>query len=224
MSSCVSFTTGPIFAGLVAYILIGEKLSMSEVVAILFGILGTMMLTMPQWFMFLNLDNEEISKRLKEDLAANSNYYLGIILALISAASDTVTYFIIRKVGAHIPNSMIPFISGIFTTPIMLIYTSIYEPLEWNFFFKSDPTEADIRYKQALLYALGASILAWVALEFMCIGLQISKSAIASYGEMVGITVPFLYDGIFLGRNFLSIDALGITFIITLQVYNALKK
>jgi drug/metabolite transporter (DMT)-like permease len=47
MSSCVSFTTGPIFAGLLAFILIKEKLSLSEVVAILFGIVGTTMLTMP---------------------------------------------------------------------------------------------------------------------------------------------------------------------------------
>jgi len=58
----------------------------------------------------------------------------------------------------------------------------------------------------------------------MCIGLRISKSAIASYGEMVGITVPFLFDGLFLGRKFLAIDALGLTFIITLQVFNAYKK
>lgn len=47
MSSCVSFTSGPIFAGLLAFVLIKEKLSISECVAILFGIIGTTMLTMP---------------------------------------------------------------------------------------------------------------------------------------------------------------------------------
>ena len=56
MSSCVSFTSGPIFAGLLAFLLINEKLSLGECVAILFGIVGTMMLTMPQWFLFLGLD------------------------------------------------------------------------------------------------------------------------------------------------------------------------
>ena len=47
LSSCISFTTGPIFAGLLAFVLIREKLSISEVVAILCGIAGTTMLTMP---------------------------------------------------------------------------------------------------------------------------------------------------------------------------------
>lgn len=47
LSSCISFTTGPIFAGLLAFVLIREKLSVSEVVAILSGMAGTMMLTMP---------------------------------------------------------------------------------------------------------------------------------------------------------------------------------
>ena len=100
MSSCISFTTGPIFAGILAFILIKEKLTLRETIAILFGILGTMMLTMPQWFLFLGLDTKEIKSRLTKDLfAAKGNYYFGIIIALTSAALDTGTYFIIRKVG-----------------------------------------------------------------------------------------------------------------------------
>ena len=131
MSSCISFTTGPILAGLLAFLLIREKLSTSECVAILFGILGTMMLTMPQWFLFLGLDSTEIKKRLSNDLALNNNYYLGIIVGLFSSALDTATYFIIRKVGDQIPKSLFPFISGVFTTAVMLLYTSIYDPLDW---------------------------------------------------------------------------------------------
>lgn len=60
MSSYISFTTGPIFAGLLAFILIQEKLSLQEVVAILSGIIGTSMLTMPQWYLFLGLGTAEI--------------------------------------------------------------------------------------------------------------------------------------------------------------------
>jgi len=116
-------------------------------VAILFGIIGTMMLTMPQWFLFLDLDNAAIKNRLTKDLAANGHYYLGIVIALLSAALDTATYFIIRKVGGQIPNSMIPFISGTFTTAVMLIYTTIYEPLDWFFLFRADTSEADANYR-----------------------------------------------------------------------------
>jgi len=216
MSSCVSFTSGPIFAGLLAFVLIKEKLSVGECVAILCGIIGTMMLTMPQWFLFLGLDTSEIQKRLNSDLAANDNYYLGIIIALCSAALDTVLYFIIRKIGNQIPKSLYPFLCGIYTTIIMLIFTAFYDPLDWFFLFRSEYSEADILYRKALLLSLIGCVISWFALEFMVIGLRISKSALASYGEMVGITVPFLYDGLFMGRQFLAIDALGLTFIITL--------
>lgn len=55
-----------------------------------------------------------------------------------------------------------------------------------------------------------------MALEFMVIGLGISKSALASYGEMAGITVPFTFDIFVLQREFLTSDGLGLTLIIVL--------
>jgi len=62
-----------------------------------------------------------------------------------------------------------------------------------------------------------------MALEFMVIGLGISKSALASYGEMAGITVPFTFDILVLNREFLATDGLGLTFIVVLQCFNAYK-
>ena len=47
LSSCISFTTGPIFSAIIAFLLIKEKLARSELVAIAIGISGTAMLTMP---------------------------------------------------------------------------------------------------------------------------------------------------------------------------------
>jgi drug/metabolite transporter (DMT)-like permease len=47
LSSTISFTTGPIFAAIFAFCLIKEKLSKTEIVTIVLGILGTTMLTMP---------------------------------------------------------------------------------------------------------------------------------------------------------------------------------
>ena len=47
LSGCIGYCTGPIFAAGVAYILIREKLSCFELVAIMFGILGTAIMTMP---------------------------------------------------------------------------------------------------------------------------------------------------------------------------------
>jgi drug/metabolite transporter (DMT)-like permease len=60
LSSCISFTTGPIFSALIAFILIKEKLTRPEMIAIALGICGTAMLTVPQWFIFLGLDTDKI--------------------------------------------------------------------------------------------------------------------------------------------------------------------
>lgn len=60
LSSCISFTTGPIFAAILAFVLISEKLHWHEVLPISCGIVGTMMLTMPQWFLFLGINTQAI--------------------------------------------------------------------------------------------------------------------------------------------------------------------
>ena len=104
----------------------------------------------------------------------------------------------------------------------MIVYTSLYDPIDFNFFFRADPlaTKAELlatsEYKTALLLSLIGCCFGWIALEFMVIGLRISKSAIASYGEMAGITVPFLFDGLILGRKFLTTDGIGLALIVIL--------
>ena len=57
----------------------------------------------------------------------------------------------------------------------------------------------------------------------MVIGLQCSKSAVASYGEMAGITIPFIFDGFYFDRTFVSTDFMGLGLIIILQIANAIK-
>lgn len=47
MSSTVSFTTGPIFGAVIAWFAITEFVNYRQFIAILFGILGTIMITMP---------------------------------------------------------------------------------------------------------------------------------------------------------------------------------
>ena len=98
---------------------------------------------------------------------------------------DIVTYFIIRQVGAKIPAAIFPFISGGFTSSIMFVYICIYEP-----FTRTD----DPDYQNAIILAIMGTTIGWIALELMIIGLRISKSALASYAEQVGIVCPFLFD------------------------------
>ena len=47
ISSCLSFTTGPIFGWLLAFVFLQETLNYKEVVCIVCGIIGALMITMP---------------------------------------------------------------------------------------------------------------------------------------------------------------------------------
>ena len=63
LSSIISFMTGPLIAAIIAFILIREQLSIIEGVTIGLGVLGTVILTMPQWFSFLGLDGDRLEQR-----------------------------------------------------------------------------------------------------------------------------------------------------------------
>ena len=126
MSSTVSFTTGPIFAATIAWFSIGELVKVKEFIAIAFGIMGTVMITMPQLFGCLGLQTEQIEKRYELDNKKYDHYSLGIILAFASSFLDVATMFMVRKIGFSIPKGIVPFISGLYTTTIMLIYCSVF--------------------------------------------------------------------------------------------------
>lgn len=235
MSSCISFTSGPIFAAILAFVLIREKLRLNEIFPILLGILGTCMITMPEWFLWTGIDSEAISERLSIETKQNTYYYFAIAIAFTSSAMDVVTYFIIRKIGDQIPKAMFPFVSGLLNTTMMLIYIQIYEPLDFSSFMGSTAAPAagestqELKpdttsdYQTAIGLAFVAAFFGWMGLELMVVGLNYSKSALASYGEMMGVTVPFLVDGLVFGRQFVLTDFIGLSLILLLQLYRAFK-
>jgi len=110
----------------------------------------------------------------------------------------------------------------------MIIYCQIYEPLDWGYLFRDTTTtdaglEVEDEYKTAIYLSLIGCFIGWMALEFMVIGLGITKSALASYGEMAGIVVPFTFDALVLNREFLFTDFIGLALIVLLIAYQAHK-
>ena len=140
---------------------------------------------------------------------------------------DVVTYFIIRSVGASIPKAIFPFISGLFTSAVMLVYCYLYEPLDWGYFFSTNELEGGLTnnddYTTAIQLSFLGCVFGWVGLEFMVIGLGITKSALASYGEMSGIIVPFTFDVLVLNRSLVATDFIGLGLIICLMAYQGYK-
>ena len=75
------------------------------------GMVSTCMITMPQWFKFLHLNNAEIDERLALDYkeADEKLYYIGIILALVAMCIDMFTHLAIRAMGHTVPVEFVPF-------------------------------------------------------------------------------------------------------------------
>lgn len=91
---------------------------------------------MPQWFLFLSIDKDELQQRFKDDKDHYPYYFIGIIMGLVSSALDTVTYFIIRRLGTQVPSALIPFITGIFSSLSATIYCIFYQPFDFMLFLR----------------------------------------------------------------------------------------
>lgn len=136
IASCVYFTVAPIFAALLGFMCICEMLTCREVITIALSLIGTFMVTMPQWFLPLGLDTGEsaqkINERLDQDIkkyGGELTYYLGILLVAASVFIDCSTNFAVRFMGAttDVPKSFIPFMQGAFNSCAAIVYISVFE-------------------------------------------------------------------------------------------------
>lgn len=209
LSSTISFTTGPLFAAMVAFIVLQEHLTTIEMLTVSLGVLGTVILTMPEWFKFLGLDDDElVEARYDADMEKYSNlYFVGIVLALGSSFFDVNTMYIIRHMQDKIPKPMYSFSSGLFNSIVLTAYCLIFK--QWTI------------ETSGWQYILVGSFFGWIALEFNINGTMVSKSALASYAEQFGIVIPFAVDVFYFERPLLHIDVLGLLLIVALQGYQA---
>ena len=183
LSSTISFTTGPIFAALLAYIIIRERLTIVEMGVIGFGILGTTLITMPQWFMFLGVEKEAIGERYAEDMGKYKYYGIALIMALSSSFLDVATVYIIRHIGTDLPSAIIPFLSGLTALVVVGIYCMIFEPFSFSYYDQVYFHVMNPGYKTGIVYAFIGSFFGYLAIEFMIIGCRITKSALATNAE-----------------------------------------
>lgn len=112
-------------------------------------------------------------------------------MSFISVVLDTITYWIIRIIGTKLPSGIVPFISGLYTTTLMLIYCTIFNPFDFDQLARmmglsaqtTAQQAADTTYLHANLFGLVAGFFGWIAIECMTIGVRISKSARAQYAQ-----------------------------------------
>lgn len=128
---------------------------------------------------------------------------------------------------------MYPFASGLFTLTTMCIYflltgfISLVNPQDNVGAVATssgeDPLQPTANPPFAILLAFIGCTIGWMAVEFMALGLLMSKSALASYAEQAGVIVPFCFDALALGRPFLKTDWLAVFIILILEVIMAMR-
>ena len=80
---------------------------------------------------------------------------LGITFAFLSAFLDAFSYFMMRTIGNTVPGSILPFVSGIFTSTVVFIYSLIMEPFDIHL------ENTSPEYMKALGLALIGSIISY---------------------------------------------------------------
>ena len=105
---------------------------------------------------------------------------------MISSSLDVLANYIVRYLGSSVPSSVLCFNTGIVTTILTIIYCLIFEPFEYNFFYKilfKNPDENEKEYFYGLVLLIIGGTFGYLAIEFMIIGLKISKSGMAMFAE-----------------------------------------
>lgn len=159
LAGCISFTSTPIFSFFLAFVLLREKLNMQETFAVFSGILGTMLLIMPQWFLWLGINVEGIQARVEADYDqyGETIFYIGLFCAFFSAFLDSFSYFMMRSIGKSVPSVMLPFCQGVFTSVIIFIWSLIFEPFDFV------AAAANPTYGAALAWGMASSIVSYLA-------------------------------------------------------------
>ena len=192
VSSCIYFTTGPIFAGLLGLVCICEMLSCREFTIIMLSLVGTLMVTVPHWFVFLGLDDNDgdsndVSKRFSKDVEGTGEiyYYMGVSMSAGSILLDACSNFLTRIMGvmqSDVSVSFLPFFQG----SVIFILTVIYIMI-WDRESLSEPT------MEAYLYAFAAGVISWVAQESLILGSMSSKLALGTFAQQTGFVIPILF-------------------------------
>lgn len=103
------YFTQPIFAMVIGYIYLNEKMSKIDVVGVFVSMVGVILISNP------NLLNQ------KRDLEDYPYFYYGVVSCLCGALSSGFAYLWMRKIGINTHSSAKPMFFGIFSTILLTI-------------------------------------------------------------------------------------------------------
>jgi len=129
VSVSISITMSAVFATvLLGYLVAGERISAREVITIIGGTLGVVMLTNPLLFNKRN-PNSNLVQREHSEHKQYPHYEWGIFFGILFAIFSAMNLISIRSIGGNIHSSINNYYFGLLSTIITLMVAAYTDPL-----------------------------------------------------------------------------------------------
>lgn len=126
VSIAVSIMMTQVFVStLTGFFLAGEKISVYEIISIIGGFFGVILLVNDQFF---TSDHTKSDKRHKDDMDKYPYYYIGILMAILYTIFSALNFHKMREMGANVHSSIKTFYFGALHTILTLIWISFAGP------------------------------------------------------------------------------------------------
>ena len=196
---------------LLAYIMMGEKLAVSEVLTIFGGFMGVVVLTNPKLFMHTT-GNKAFEMQAMMDAELYPHYGVGIICACMFAVFSALNFLSMREIGNCVHSSIKTFYFGAISTGIMIVWLA-FTDIEFYHFWKIGSPEYAMSMDQ-FWACMVIGFFSWTAQESLSIALTSVKSGTTAAFYNVALVISFIVDVAFFNRSLFFTDIFGSCMII----------
>lgn len=209
VSIAVSIMMTQVFvSALAGYFFNKEKMSKFEILAIIGGFLGVLILTNEHYF------NDAGRQRHEADKRKYRHYYAGIFMAVLYTVFSALNFFEMRRMGHGIHSSIKTYYFGAMCSMGTALYILAAESHMW---FSKAKFEFPITFDQALAsFAVG--FFSWLNQEALSLCLTVVKQGTASGFNNIALVVSFTVDALYFKRRVFVHDWIGAAMIIVFAV------
>ena len=223
VSQSISISRITVFAvPILAFVLIDETISCLEILTIVGGFTGIIMIMNPTYFNSSS-QSEIIGKRNSLDSAGYPHLYVGCFLSVLFALVAAMSIILVRiqnKMGgqqtAPVPISLQVYFFGM-ATSLFMVFVAMFMAPEM-FALQNIQKQKYCMSSAQLAWYAAMGLLYWNCCVFAPLALQTIKSNTFSPFTNLAIVISFLFDIFYFNRIMLFSDYLGTTLIIACTI------
>ena len=218
VSVAVSIMMMQVFgSALAGYCLSGEQLTCLEILSIIGGFCGVLVLT--NHTLLSDKGDPELQRHV-QDQKDYPYYYFGIASAFIYCLFSVFNFYEMRRMGKGVHSSIKTFYFGVCCVLFTLAYIA-YDGPEFFYFHLIGTDDYPINLEQ-LLASLAVGFFSWANQESLSLCLTIVKQGTASAFNNIALIVAFRVDAFYFQRHVFTLDIVGTSMIIVFGISQCL--